>query len=253
MRRVRVLLAGESWVTTSTHVKGFNLFTTTEYQIGIESLKSALEDSEIELTHLPGHLVPAEFPTTRDALAEYDVIALSDIGADSLLLHPDTFVRSQRRPNRLNLIAECVAGGMGFMMIGGYYSFQGIQGAARFHRTAIEDVLPVAMQAHDDRFEVPEGFTPLPVGDGPHPILDGLGPDWPYLLGFNEVAAKPDADVLLQTGRGDAPLLVAGNHGAGRTLAWTSDIGPHWLPPDFIAWPGYAQLWRQAFGWLAGE
>ena len=59
--------------------------------------------------------------------------------------------------------------------------------------------------------------------------------------------------VLLTAGDDDRPLLVAGVHGRGRTLAWTSDIGPHWLPPDFIAWPGYARLWRQAFTWLAGR
>ena len=73
--------------------------------------------------------------------------------------------------------------------------------------------------------------------------------------GFNEVAPKPDATVLLKTSAGgDAlPLLVAGTHGAGRTMAWTSDIGPHWLPEAFSAWKGYGQLWRQAFGWLAGR
>jgi uncharacterized membrane protein len=45
-------------------------------------------------------------------------------------------------------------------------------------------------------------------------------------------------------------LLVTGTHGKGRTLAWTSDIGPHWLPTPFVEWPGYAKLWRQALGWL---
>ena len=252
MGKIRVLLAGESWVTTGLHVKGFNTFTTSEYQIGIEGLKRALDGTDIELVHLPGHLVPTEFPTSAAALAEFDVIVLSDIGADSLLLHPDTLVRSQRRPNRLKLIAEQVAAGTGFAMIGGYYTFQGINGAARYHRTPVEDILPVTLRPHDDRVEVPEGFEPI-AGDAPdHPVLTGLGPDWPYLLGFNEVHANPGADVLLNTGMRDAPLLVAGTHGRGRTLAWTSDIGPHWLPPDFIAWPGYARLWTQAFRWLAG-
>lgn len=252
MSRVRVLLAGESWVTTASHVKGFNLFTTSDYQIGIEALKQALAGTEVDLTHMPGHLVPAEFPTDRAGLAGYDVIVLSDIGADSLLLHPDTFVRSQRKPNRLKLIADVVAEGAGFMMIGGYYSFQGINGAARFHRTPVEEVLPVTMLPYDDRVEVPDGYVPHATGSGDHPALAGLGPDWPYLLGYNEVAAKPGGDVLLTAGEGGGPLLVGGVHGEGRTMAWTSDIGPHWLPPDFIAWPGYAQLWRQAFRWLAG-
>ena len=48
-------------------------------------------------------------------------------------------------------------------------------------------------------------------------------------------------------------VSVAGRHGKGRTLAWTSDIGPHWLPPEFVAWKGYARLWTQALAWLCGD
>ena len=87
-----------------------------------------------------------------------------------------------------------------------------------------------------------------------HPILAGFAGDWPPLLGFNEVKAKSGAEVLA-TASADydgKPLLVAGTFGKGRTLAWTSDIGPHWLPPEFAAWPGYARLWRQALEWLVG-
>ena len=46
------------------------------------------------------------------------------------------------------------------MMVGGYYTFQGINGAARYHRTPIEEILPVTMQAHDDRYEVPDASGP---------------------------------------------------------------------------------------------
>jgi uncharacterized membrane protein len=252
MSLIKVLLAGESWVSTATHVKGFNYFSTSDYQIGIGKLLGALEGSDVALAHLPGHLVPTDFPTTADALSAYDVVVLSDIGADSLLLHPDTFVRGQRTPNRLKLIADWVASGGGFMMVGGYYSFQGIYGAARYRGTPIEAILPVTMLAHDDRVEVPEGFEPVATEASGHPVVAGIGVPWPYLLGFNEVRPKPEASIILRTGAGEAPpLLVAGEHGSGRTLAWTSDIGPHWLPESFSSWPGYARLWRQAFAWLA--
>ena len=254
MSAINVLLAGESWVSTATHVKGFNHFSASEYQTGIGGLKRALEGSSINLVHLPGHLVPTEFPSTAEELAAYDVIVLSDIGADSLLLHPDTFLRGQRTPNRLKLIAERIEAGGGFLMVGGYLSFQGINGSARYRGTPIERILPVTMLAVDDRVEVPEGFEPVVAGADGHPVLAGLEGPWPYLLGFNEVAAKSDASVLLRTGPGDAlPLLVVGSHGAGRTMAWTSDIGPHWLPESFVAWPGYGRFWRQAFSWLAGR
>ena len=103
------------------------------------------------------------------------------------------------------------------------------------------------MQPYDDRVEVPEGFEPVVEGAGDHPILAGIGGPWPYLLGFNELQAKPDAEILLRTGDG-RPLLVVGQHGAGRTMAWASDIGPHWLPDAFCAWPGYGRLWRSFAG-----
>ncbi len=254
MANVRVLLAGESWVSAGTHLKGFDRFAAAEYQIGIAPLQAALADSDVALTHLPGHLVPTDFPSDRAALDAYDVVVLSDIGSNSLLLHPDTFIRGQRTPNRLSLIADWVEGGGGFMMFGGYLSFQGIDGTARYHRTAIERILPVEMLPYDDRVEVPEGFTPAPGGAADHPVLAGIGGDWPYLLGFNETKAKAGADVLLRAGDAtDAPpLLAAGTHGKGRTMAWTSDIGPHWLPAAVSSWSGYPRLWKQAFAWLAG-
>jgi uncharacterized membrane protein len=253
MAEIRVLLAGESWVSAATHLKGFDRFSAAEFQIGIAGLKQALGGSGVALTHLPAHLVPGEFPSTLEALAEYDVVVLSDIGSNSLLLHPDTFVRGQRTANRLKLIADWVERGGGFLMVGGYLSFQGIDGTARYHRTAIERLLPVDMLPFDDRVEVPEGFTPVRSEVGHHPVLDGIAGDWPYLLGYNETRAKPGATILLRTGDGaDAdPLLAVGTFGSGRTMAWTSDIGPHWLPEPFSNWDGYAKLWRQAFAWLA--
>ena len=254
MANVRVLLAGESWVSAGIHVKGFDRFAAAEYQIGIATLRDALAGGDVTLTHLAGHLVPTEFPSDRRTLDAYDVVVLSDIGSNSLLLHPDTFVRGQRTPNRLSLIAEWVEAGGGFMMIGGYLSFQGIDGTARYHRTPIERILPVEMLPYDDRAEVPEGFTPQPGAAAGHPVLAGIEGDWPYLLGYNETKAKAGAEVLLRTGPGpDAPpLLTAGRYGKGRTMAWTSDIGPHWLPAAFSEWSGYARLWKQAFAWLAG-
>ena len=140
-----------------------------------------------------------------------------------------------------------------FSMVGGYYSFQGINGGARYHGTPVEQILPVDILPYDDRVEAPEGFTPVIKQDA-HPILEGLHGEWPALLGFNAVKPKRSAVTLatVSADYGEQPLLVTGSFGKGRTLAWTSDIGPHWLPPEFAAWPGYARLWRQALEWLVG-
>jgi len=61
------------------------------------------------------------------------------------------------------------------------------------------------------------------------------------------------ADFDRHATRSELPLLVTGTFGKGRTVAWTSDVGPHWLPPGFIAWSGYKALFEQMIGWAAGE
>ena len=131
-------------------------------------------------------------------------------------------------------------------MIGGYFSFQGIEAKANYRGTPVADVLPVEIEAGDDRVETPEDPHPHVVAE--HPIVAGLPERWPALLGYQRVAARGD---VLATVNGD-PLVVAGAAGDGRALAYTSDIGPHWAPPAFLEWDGYARVWDQAVRWLAG-
>jgi len=254
MANKNVLLVGESWVTSATHYKGWDQFGSTTFHLGAEPLVEALADSAFGLTYMPAHEAASDFPLTLDELQRYDALTLSDIGANTILLHPDVWLQSKRVPNRLKLIRAYVEAGGGLLKIGGYMSFQGINGTARYRGTPVAQVLPVDILPYDDRIELPESFQPVIVGPAEHPILAGLGTDWPPLLGANEVVLKSEngAELLakLPDEEGGHPLLVTGSYGAGRTVAWTSDIGPHWLPPEFAAWDGYARLWRQALAWL---
>ncbi|VWB30819.1 glutamine amidotransferase [Burkholderia lata] len=243
-----VLLAGETWTSTSTHVKGFDQFPTVTYHSGATAFLEWMRDSDYAITHMPSHEAQEDFPLTLKGLQEYDAVILSDIGANTLLLHPDTWAKSQRTPNRLKLLKEYVSAGGGLMMIGGYLSFQGINGSARFRNTAVEEVLPVKCLPYDDRVEVPEGFTPEVLGS--HPILEGLGTCWPYLLGYNEVELKAGATLLATVPETGHPLLAVGEFGKGRTMAWTSDMSHHWMPPEFSSWDGYRQLWINGLDWL---
>ena len=251
----RVLFAGESWVSTATHINGFDQFATAAFHTGATPFLKAMAGSGFDLSFMPAHQAQWDFPQSLEALGAFDAVILSDVGANTLLLHPDTSTRNQRTPNRLRLLKEYVAHGGGFAMFGGYCSFQGFQGTARYHRTPIEEILPVQCLAYDDRVETPEGVNPVRVDGTGHPILAGIDGDWPHLLGFNEVQAKPEATVLVRASDDydGLPLLATGTFGKGRTLAWMSDIGPHWLPPEFSDWPGYARLWRQALSWLVGD
>jgi uncharacterized membrane protein len=245
----RVLVAGESWVSEATHYKGFDSFTSVTYHTGVGPFKAALEASGIEVVHMPAHEVPEAFPADLSALNAYDVVILSDIGANSILIHPDTWIHGRRTPNRLRALAEWVHAGGALMMAGGYMSFQGFEGKAMFRGTAVDEVLPSVIQPWDDRIEAPEGVLPVIAGTA-HPILAGLGTDWPALLGYNRFEVKGDATVLASVGAD--PLLAVREVGKGRTLAWASDIGPHWCPDEFVEWPGYGLLFSQAVRWLAG-
>lgn len=104
--------------------------------------------------------------------------------------------------------------------------------------------------------EIPEGCTPV-VNAADHPILAGIKGDWPYLLGVNEVSVKegPNVDLVLSLPemQRSLPLLATGMYGKGRTVAWTSDMSEHWLPPTFLAWDGYDKLFSNMVAWAARD
>ena len=245
----KVLIAGESWTVHSIHQKGFGSFTTTEYSEGVQWLRAALKTAGWQVVYQPSHVAARDFPSTAAELDTYDCVILSDIGANTLLLHPDTFVRSKVLPNRLHAIGDYVAAGGGFVMIGGYLTFQGIDAKGKYAGSAVEEALPVALSYHDDRVECPEGVAPA-VTDADHPIVGDLREEWPRLLGYNRVTVKAGAALVASVG--NDPLIVAGTFGKGRGVAFTSDCGPHWAPPPFVEWSGYGRLWAQITGWAAG-
>lgn len=247
----KVLLVGESWVSSATHYKGFDQFGSVTFHLGAEPLVKVLKDSEFELTYMTAHEAVEKFPYEMAGLDAYDAIILSDIGANSLLLPPDVWLHSRTVPNRLKLIRAWVEKGGALLMVGGYFSFQGIDGKARWRRTAVEETLPVTCLPYDDRVEIPEGAV-AQVVQPDHPVMSGLEGTWPLLLGVNEVEVRDGAEVIarLPDDQGGHPLLVLGGYGKGRTAAWTSDIGPHWLSPAFCEWDGYGRLWKNLLGWL---
>jgi uncharacterized membrane protein len=246
-RKMKVLLVGESWIVHSSHIKGVDSFVQSGYGIGTKWIKKALEQSGHQFEHLPAHSAIEEFPDFQ-RLSEFDVLLISDVGSNTLLLPPETMMLSKAAPNRLQTIKDYVLQGGGFAMIGGYMSFQGIEGKARYKGTPVEDVLPVVMRTDDDRVETPQGVVPK-VSYSTHPIVSGLTDIWPLILGYNQVIPKEDSQVLVTLPTGD-PLVVVGQAGAGRSMAFTTDCAPHWAPPEFLEWHGYIKFWDNAIRWL---
>lgn len=250
MDKVRVLLVGESWVSTSNHYKGFDLYASAFYDTGFAFLKKALDgDQSIDFSHMPSHAAADEFPYTLEELAKYDVLILSDIGANTLLLSKEVLLEGKIKPNRLKLIKEWVEGGGALCMCGGYMSFAGIEARAKYFRTPIEEILPVSIYTFDDRLEAPEGVQ-VTVNVPDHPVVKNIAGNWPLLLGYQETVLKEKAVCVAKTSYGH-PLIAVSDCGKGRTMAWTSDIGPHWCPKEFAEWPGYTAIWRQSIHWLA--
>ena len=142
------------------------------------------------------------------------------------------------------------------MMAGGYTSFQGMDGSAMFHGTAVEECLPVEINPGPDGLEAPEGLDPV-ITNAKHPVLAGVTSPIPFILGMNRVHARAGNEVKTLvhcSHRGhDFPLLSVRDYGAGRSLAWMTDIGPHWLSEDFMHWDGYDTLMTNMVRWLARE
>jgi uncharacterized membrane protein len=245
---VKVLLAGESWTTHQIHIKGRAGFTQGGYGEGASQLVQLAAQAGHTVEHLPNEFIPARFPVSVAELREYDVVVLSDLPSDSLLLD-DRVLAGDPSVDRIQVLAEYVHGGGGLIMVGGYMSFSGHGGQARYGATVLADVLPVRMHDADDRAERPAGVVPrVTVTD--HDIVAGLPERWPPLLGYNRLHAKPGATVAATV---DAdPLLVTGEAGAGRAVAYASDLSPHWASNAFMAWPGLGQLWQNLLTWAAG-
>lgn len=246
----RVLLAGESWVNMALDIKGIDVFPHAQVEIGCKRLLEVLAEAGHEVTHLQSHDVARDFPLTMAELDEFDVLILSDVGANTLLLHPDTFNAGVTLPNRMHLIRDWVASGRGLMMAGGYLSFQGFQAKAGYFGTTIADVLPVELLPYDDRVEAPQGVS-AQVVDGEHPITAPLASmEIPPVLGYQRLAAKSDSSVLMSIE--GTPFLTVGEYGEGRTVGYATDVSPHWAPVGFLEWEGYPALMVGMVEWLSG-
>lgn len=140
---------------------------------------------------------------------------------------------------QLKEIITWVREGMSLWMIGGWDSFHGLNGD---YNNALAEVLPVIVSAEDDRLN---SFQPIAmVPETEHEILSSL--PWqqcPTVGGLNKVEAKSDSTVLLSAialildndGAGITlrestryPLLVSNTCHKGKTLAFMSDVAPHW-------------------------
>ncbi len=245
-----ILVVGEQWSSALTELKGPISFSVGAYTEQGDELINALKAGGHKVTRIVTCHVAQFFPEDLKSLKEYDVICVSDVGADAFLFHPEMLAKSVRHPNRLTLLKEYVEQGGGLVMVGGWMSFSGIDGKARYQGTAVEEVLPVTCLTYDDRQEKPEGVVPEVVLAS-HSILKNVPAAWPFFLGYNRVKAKKGAKTILSIGKD--PFVCVQDCKKGRTAAFMSDCAPHWGPPGFLEWKGYRIFWNNLVGWLSGK
>lgn len=249
MRKTKVLLIGESWTVQIIETKGYDRFCSGSYGVGTQYIKKVLEGDEFEFSHMPCHRVTFDFPGSVQELAEaYDVVIVSDVGSNTFLLPAETFMECKRSPNKLAILRDFVLSGGGLCMAGGYMTFAGIEGKAKYHDSVLETVMPVEFLSCDDRQEHPEGLD-IPIDPTRHPILHGLPDRLEGILGYNKATAKEGCETLA-TVEGD-PLLVIGEFGSGRSIAYSTDIAPHWSSNEFCESEAYSILWKNMIRWLA--
>lgn len=244
----RVLLVGESEVLIESRQKGFDIYQAATPMSDVKPFIKVLTKAGHEVVWLDNQHAAEGFPLTIEELDPYDVVIFSDIGSNTLLI-PRAVHEGYAFPNRLELLRKWVEKGGSFLMCGGWASFSGMNGTAHYHRTPVEELLPVDIHPFDDRMESPQGVTAC-IRIPNHPILRGVPDAWPPLLGYNWVEANRGSDVIIEAGNGD-PLLAVGTYGAGKSAAWTSDIAPHWISHKFAAWEGYDKLFSNIVSWLS--
>ena len=103
-----ILLVGESWTSSATHYKGWDQFSSTTFHLGAKDLIKSVESEEIKIDYMTAHEAAESFPSKLENLKIYDGIIFSDVGSNTILLHPKVWVDGETFPNRLQLVKEYV-------------------------------------------------------------------------------------------------------------------------------------------------
>lgn len=181
---------------------------------------------------------------------KYDAFVIGDLDSTAL------------GPVNLSRLVKAVEQGRGLMMLGGAHSF----GPGGYAETSLANVLPIRMeklerQSFSDRIRTDTQLAgPLAMVPARDHSIMRLGPVesnqeiWnalPPLLGANKFVGVKDAPgvQILATAGEQAPLLVAGEYGQGRVLAFAGDSTWVWAMRGKQV--EHRRFWRQIALWLA--
>jgi uncharacterized membrane protein len=205
------------------------------------------------------NLIP--FPTeelfTRE-LRTFDVIIFQNFDYQVFQPYPRGFGNYLRNVRR-----HVLQSGAGFVMIGGDQSFD----RGHYSGTAVEDILPVTLKPAGGEVDLGAFQARLTSVGRRHPITrveetaednQHVWPQMPELDGSHVLSPNDRAvGVLVENPEaGDAPVVVLGRAGEGRTLALTTDETWRWgfqAAGRGVGNRVYLSFWRNALRWLVGE
>lgn len=219
-------------------------------QMGIRRVVASSADMELDFRWIDRRRRDAwPIDLTEDLQAEkYDVFIIGDLDSSALT------------EGTLDAIAKEVEDGKGLIMLGGFNSF----GAGGYQTTILQKVLPVEMSRFDRQDLGAEIRTdmhiqgPLQIVASQNHFLSSLGTDAdsspaldvvPSLKGANKIVRPKPRGMVIFESQNDDPLLVAGEYGLGRTLAFLADSTWQWgfAGKEAI----HKRFWRQIILWLA--
>jgi uncharacterized membrane protein len=88
---VHVLVAGESWIRHTIHMKGFDQFHPTEYEEGGGAVLAALASSGVAVTYIRAHEISARFPKKAEELDRFDTVVARQ-GENSIFVYCELLV-----------------------------------------------------------------------------------------------------------------------------------------------------------------
>ena len=217
----RVVLAGESGSITEIVEIGPTSLVRHREWANLRPLADACTAAGLSPVILPLGELPSD-------LTPPDVWLLSDLP----LLAAESF-------GILDRLTADVPARSGLVMIGGAFSFSGLKGIGGWGDPRGAALLPVEPMAGADDVEMPAGVRVVPTGECPAELAPVLA-DAPPFFGYNRLRVR-DGSVVLARFEDGQPALVASAPRPRRSIAFASDLLPHWSP-EIAGWARFADL-----------
>ncbi len=91
------------------------------------------------------------------------------------------------------------------------------------------------------------GFSPASTGVPAQPMR-GIGTPVPPINGYIVTAEREGLAMVTLRGKENDPIMSMWQYGAGRTVAFTSDVSTRW-GSAWTAWPQFKSFWEQHVRW----